>query len=123
MLNRLGNKLKERHEKMRKKEPWRFVDQTKEVLTITDVAGLLHCSVNSIYHIPKTELPTHMCAGKNSIYLREEVLAYIRSKAPKTITNLADEFSSGTPEKTNTKNVVSFDAANALRELKGKTDG
>lgn len=50
-----------------------------EILTIEGVAELLHCSVQTARNIPTNELPRYDGPGRRLLYLREEVVRYVRS--------------------------------------------
>lgn len=49
-----------------------------DILTVEGVAKLLHCSVDKVRRIPKSALPARRSVGKHVLYLRSEVLEYVR---------------------------------------------
>lgn len=50
-----------------------------DILTVEGVAKLLHCTMDAVRRIPDDQLPAHQGPGQHILYLREEVVAYIRS--------------------------------------------
>ena len=52
------------------------IDQ--DILTIQQVSCLLGCCVDTIYRIPRDQLPVYR-VGKVNLYLREDVKAYLRN--------------------------------------------
>jgi hypothetical protein len=50
-----------------------------EFLTLEEVAAAMRCSCDTVYRIPKSELPVHQ-PGKVNLYFKPHVIAYIRSK-------------------------------------------
>lgn len=54
--------------------------EDKDVLVIEQVADMLHCSVQSARNIPEDELPRHHGPGKRLLYMREDVLRYVRGQ-------------------------------------------
>lgn len=57
----------------------RRTDQDPDILTLPAVARLLRCSEDSLRRIPDDELPIYR-VGKANLYLREDVLRFVRSK-------------------------------------------
>ena len=51
----------------------------RDILDIQDVASLLRCSVDTVRRIPKNELPAIKVKGRKKIYLREDLMEYIRA--------------------------------------------
>ncbi len=51
-----------------------------DVLTIEDVSILLRCAVDTVRRIPLEELPVYR-VGKCNLYLREEVIRYLRTRS------------------------------------------
>jgi hypothetical protein len=49
-----------------------------EILTVTHVAAFLQCSVDAARRIPRTELPARQGPGKVLLYLREDVISYVK---------------------------------------------
>lgn len=49
-----------------------------EVLAIEGVADYLHCSVQVVRNIPVSELPRSNGPGKRLLYLRDDVIDYVR---------------------------------------------
>lgn len=52
-----------------------FIDH--DILTVIDVAALLHCSEDKVRRIDPTLLPVYR-VGRYNLYLREDVISYIR---------------------------------------------
>ena len=50
-----------------------------DVLTVEDVSILLRCAVDTVRRIPLEALPVYR-AGKCNLYLREEVVRYLRTR-------------------------------------------
>ncbi len=50
-----------------------------DVLTIEEVSSLLHCSPDTIRRKPRDQLPVYR-VGKGNIYLREDVIRYVKSR-------------------------------------------
>jgi hypothetical protein len=50
-----------------------------DVLVVEDVARIVRCTVDSARRIPRDQLPAHPGPGRRQLYLREDVLAYVRS--------------------------------------------
>ena len=51
-----------------------------DVLTIEDVALLFRCSVDTARRIPKDELPVYRGPGRSRLYLREDLITYLKSR-------------------------------------------
>lgn len=56
----------------------RFFDN--EILTVEGVAALLWCSKQAVRLIPETELPRYRSPGRYLLYLRGDVIAYLRGR-------------------------------------------
>lgn len=52
-----------------------------DVLTAEGVAKLLHCTIDAVMRIPDAALPAHRGPGKHLLYLRDEVIEYVRRRA------------------------------------------
>jgi len=52
---------------------------TKPILSIENVSCLLHCSIDTVRRIPRSELPAYR-VGKSNLYLKEDVIKFVRSK-------------------------------------------
>lgn len=52
-----------------------------DILTAEGVAKLLHCTVDAVMRIPDAALPAHRGPGKHLLYLRDEVIEYVRRRA------------------------------------------
>jgi len=50
----------------------------EDILTVEGVAKLLQCTIDAVRRIPDIELPAHQGPGKHLLYLRDEVIAYVR---------------------------------------------
>ena len=50
-----------------------------DIIDIQGAAALLHCSVDTVRRIPTDELPVYR-VGKSNLYLKDEILAFVRSK-------------------------------------------
>lgn len=50
----------------------------EDVLTVEGVAKLLQCTIDAVRRIPDSHLPAHQVAGKHLLYLRDEVIGYVR---------------------------------------------
>ena len=51
-----------------------------DILDINDVASLLRCSVDTVRRIPREELPACEGPGRPKLYLREDILTYLRGR-------------------------------------------
>ena len=51
-----------------------------DVLVIEDVARLLRCSVDTLRRVPKDELPVYRGPGRKHLYLREDVIRFVRCR-------------------------------------------
>lgn len=69
--------LAQMDESLRRRYPDRHWDP--DVLTAGQVAHVMRCSLDTVRRIPSTELPFSR-VGKMNLYLREDVLRYIRSQ-------------------------------------------
>lgn len=49
-----------------------------DILTVEGVAKLLHCTVDKVRRIPKSALAARCGPGKHVLYLRSEVMDYVR---------------------------------------------
>jgi Helix-turn-helix domain len=52
-----------------------------DILVVEDVADILRCTVDTARRIPRDHLPAYPGAGRHRLYLREDVLAYVRLSA------------------------------------------
>lgn len=50
----------------------------EDVLTVEGVAKLLQCTIDAVRRIPDSHLRAHQGPGKHLLYLRDEVIAYVR---------------------------------------------
>lgn len=50
-----------------------------EIMSIEAASLILHCSTDTLRRIPNEDLPAYS-VGKNNLYLREDVLRYVRSR-------------------------------------------
>lgn len=51
-----------------------------DVLTITQVASMLWCSADSVRRIPIDDLPVYDGPGRFNLYVRSDVLAYLKNR-------------------------------------------
>ncbi len=121
LMVKWARRLDERHKERKLAKPWIYGPRDKDIMTIVEVAGLLHCSVDKVYRIPRRDLPAHAGAGRHNLYLRDEVVAFVRAKSSKEYNKTsAHRKASNTPvPRTLHHNVVEFDTASALARLKG----
>lgn len=49
-----------------------------DILTVEGVAKLLHCTIDKVRRIPKSALSARRSVGKHFLYLRSEVIEYVR---------------------------------------------
>jgi hypothetical protein len=52
-----------------------------DILVIDDVARILRCTVDTARRIPRDQLRSICGPGRRQLYLREDVIAYLRSRA------------------------------------------
>jgi len=69
------------------RQPASAVDH--DVLTVREVARILRCSIQSARSIPETELARYRGPGRHLLYLRADVIAYVRSRRRRNVA--ADE--------------------------------
>ncbi len=50
----------------------------EDILTVEGVAKLLQCTIDAVRRIPDSHLPAHQGPGKHLLYLRDEVIRYVR---------------------------------------------
>lgn len=58
--------------------PPEVIDQ--DILTVDQVAKLLRCSVDTVRRIPREELPAYQGPGKWVLYLRADLIQYLRQR-------------------------------------------
>ena len=51
-----------------------------DILVIEEVARLLHCSVDTLRRVPKEELPAYRGPGRKHLYLREDIIRFVRCR-------------------------------------------
>ena len=51
-----------------------------EILSIEEAAGILKCSVDRIRRIPRSELPARTGPGRGLLYLRADLIVYVKGK-------------------------------------------
>ena len=49
----------------------------RDILSLTEVSAILRCSEDTLRRVPRDELPVYR-VGKANLYLREEVIRYVR---------------------------------------------
>lgn len=54
--------------------------QSKTILTMEEVAEILHCAVSTVQNIPIDELPASEGAGRFSLYLKSDVEEFVRKR-------------------------------------------
>ena len=52
-----------------------------DILVVEDVARILRCTVDTARRIPRDQLRSISGPGRPQLYLREDVIAYVRSRA------------------------------------------
>jgi excisionase family DNA binding protein len=74
----------------------REISLDKELLGIEQAAALMRCSVDTVRRIASEELPIYR-VGRENLYLREEILRYVRSRAvtSASVDELLDDVLSG----------------------------
>jgi excisionase family DNA binding protein len=55
----------------------RIFDQ--DILSLSEVAELLHCTEDTLRRVPNEELPAYR-VGRKNLYFREDVIRFVRSK-------------------------------------------
>jgi excisionase family DNA binding protein len=50
----------------------------EDILTVEGAAKLLHCTIDTVRRIPDGELRAHQGPGRHLLYLRDEVIEYVR---------------------------------------------
>jgi hypothetical protein len=61
-------------EDARRAEPWKFPPRNPHILTVEEVAGILHCSVDQVRRLPRDQLSPRQGPGKRAIYLHEDIM-------------------------------------------------
>ena len=51
-----------------------------DILVTEDVASMLHCAVDTVRRIPRDELPVYRGPGRYNLYLREDLIRYVRTR-------------------------------------------
>lgn len=51
----------------------------KDILSLAEVSAILRCAEDTLRRVPYDELPAHR-VGKANLYLREDVIRYVRSR-------------------------------------------
>lgn len=51
-----------------------------DILVIEEVAELLRCSVDTLRRIPKQDLPVYAGPGRKQLYLREDIIRYLKGR-------------------------------------------
>ena len=52
----------------------------RDIMCVADVAKALHCTVDAVRRIPDTQLRAYRGPGKNLLFVRSEVIAYVMSR-------------------------------------------
>jgi hypothetical protein len=50
-----------------------------DILVLEEAAAILRCTPDKLRRVPRDELPSYPGPGRRRLYLREDVLAYVRS--------------------------------------------
>jgi hypothetical protein len=119
LLQRISDKLRTADDEYRRRYPYRFAD--RDILFIENVASMLGCSVDHVRRIERSKLPASRGVGRRLLYLREDVLRYVRShrEAHDHPTHLRDVSGPrGAAEVT-----TLFDAAAAAKRIRTKAAG
>ena len=66
------------------KEPVDLDRIDTDVLSIHGVARLLFCSLQAVRNIPADELPRYIGPGRSRLYLREDVMRYLKGVRRRT---------------------------------------
>lgn len=99
----------------RRKRPYLHADP--DVFFVENAAQMLGCSVDEARRIPRTELPAHRGPGKRLLYLRDDVMRYVRSRR---IADAAQDRSSTRPTRVASAKGVMFDPGETIRRLQGE---
>ena len=85
-VGRVFAKLVQEASKRQQAQKLRRIDT--EVFTVEGLAEFLHCSAAAVRGIPASELPRRRGPGRRVLYLREEVIRYLRrgERSPAGIT-------------------------------------
>lgn len=83
LMKSLEDNLLRHDEADRKKRPYAFVDAGAEILFIQNVARMLGCTVDQTRRIPSELLPARQGPGKRRLYLKEDVIRYVRGMGSK----------------------------------------
>ena len=51
-----------------------------DILVTEDVARMLHCAVDTVRRIPRDELPVYRGPGRYNLYLRDDLIRYVRTR-------------------------------------------
>ena len=51
-----------------------------DIFVTEDVARMLHCAVDTVRRIPRDELPVYRGPGRYNLYLREDLIRYVRTR-------------------------------------------
>lgn len=70
-------RIRSRHQAKRQRQG-KELTRLDDVMTVEGVARFLHCSVQSVRNVPVTDLPKRRGPGRRILYLREDVIAYLR---------------------------------------------
>jgi hypothetical protein len=84
VFRRLAMAIAERNRKIA------HINADPEVLVIEDVARMLRCAIDTAKRIPRNELPSCRSPGRRVLYLRSDVLNYLRSRRASAIGANAD---------------------------------
>jgi len=62
-----------------RRKPSRLGPVVGEILDVVEAAAMLRCSIDTVRRIPDAMLPCRSGPGKCVLYLREDVLRYVKS--------------------------------------------
>lgn len=119
LLQRLSERLLDADVEFRRQHPYRFAD--KEILFVENVAGMLGCSVDHVRRISRSELPASRGVGRRLLYLREDVIRYVRLHRDAQGNSYRRPEASAPSAQVSAKPV--FDAAAAARRVRRKAAG
>jgi hypothetical protein len=77
LLANLMKSLNRNDRALRTAAPWGFAPRYEELLTVSEVAGMLRCSIDQARRIPRDQLPARKGPGKYLLYLKKDIMRYI----------------------------------------------
>lgn len=67
-----------RHNQSKRQQKSKELTRLDDVMTVEGVARFLHCSVQAVRNVSPTDLPKRWGPGRRILYLRDDVIAYLR---------------------------------------------